>query len=338
MKGLRINWPNVGFLMEAAIITRALTAFTRMWQNMPSKFQDQSLTPNQKRQALMERVFVEGIGTLSFVTMLQFGQDLAAKLVERTANMPVVPKNAAGISAQGIRTANETLREVFGQDVRGVIARILYGNHMSLAGKPAVRRANLTTIREALHGKLGEQAGDALFSGMKEHILPAVQKLNRGASWTMLAGITLSVLVSGPLIQKLNDRWFSPLVAKKLAKRYGEDKKPQAASPESAPEAPAFFPSPEPTRAPAQRLDINTFGELSPLRPSQPPFQSTSPVVYPPSTLNVVSPAPAMAVPASVLPNPATHSVMPGMGSTTPTFSTLNKSPIAPLPPGAIPL
>jgi hypothetical protein len=330
MKGLRINWRNVGFLLEAAIITRALTAFTRMWQNRPSKFKDQSLTPNQKRQALMERVFVEGVGTLSFVTMLQFGQDLAAKLVERMTKMPVVPKNAAGISEKGIRTANEALREVFGQNVRGVIARILYGHDLSLAGKPVVRRANLSTLREVLQGKLGEQAGDKLFAGIREHIMPAVQKLNKGASLTMLAGMAASVLVSGPLIQKSNDRWFSPLVAKKLAKRYGE----QMASLESAVGAPALFPpSPEPVRPSAQRLDLNTFGNLSPAsaQPSKPP------ITYPAPSLNLVSPAPAMIIPAPVLPNPITPAAMPNMGGIHSGFLATNP-PVAPLPTGAMPL
>src|SRR5690606_18478814 len=54
----------------------------RVLENRPSKQKDPNMTEGEKKQAMVERFFVEILGTMGYMACLHLGQDL----VDRVAN------------------------------------------------------------------------------------------------------------------------------------------------------------------------------------------------------------------------------------------------------------
>lgn len=230
---------NLTYLATTAVITRMGIAGMRVWENRPANNDDPALTPNQKRQGLLERFFVEVPGTLLFTVLpLHLGQDLAAKFFENVSSRLKIPqiqqadKAATGLKNDEIGTINQALSEVFGQynaqanthelTTSNLIYRRLFGQPKPMKkgnpGETKVVMANLAALKARL--------GDELYAKAKI-ALPNLEKgfamaLNRSTCWSILGGVLMSATCGGWLTQRLNDGTVAPVAKHWLSKRYPE--------------------------------------------------------------------------------------------------------------------
>ncbi len=280
---------NVGYLLEIAVLTRVITSLVRVWQNKPSKINDPRLTPNQKRQALLERAFVELLGTLGYIISLHLGQDLFAKAFEkgwlgRKMSIPTIAENLPGLKAGEAAIANDAIKEVFGKNTNGLICRVLYGTALDKEGKSIFHRATLSTLLKALQLRMGEVSGESVFN----HIRPAVERLTRpanlAASLTILGGIITSALLGGLVTQWVNDRIVAPFLSKTLTRIYGKQTLPDKVKPRGLPTYQPFIQQPQSAASFPQPV----FNTVSPA--NWPPVASSSPSPPPPLTLPTPQP------------------------------------------------
>jgi hypothetical protein len=313
---------NLAYLATTAVITRMGIAGMRVWENRPANNDDPALTPNQKRQGMLERFFVEVPGTLLFTVLpLHLGQDLAAKVFENASSRLAIPqirptrgksgeKSPAGppvgLRDDEVKTINRALIEVFGRYnaetnthepvTADLIYRRLFGQSKPVTGgKPGA-----TEVVTASLASLKARLGDELYAKAKA-ALPSLEKgfamaLNRSTCWSILGGVLMSATCGGWLTQRLNDSTVAPAAKQWLSRHYPEkmDKSanPTVAVPQGEDKGPADgaakSPSIPPTPPPAQ-----------PLQPSQP--SRLLPRAFPPAT--------PYALPPSI---PLTYGMKPG--------------------------
>jgi hypothetical protein len=225
---------NLPYLATSAIIARIGVAAIRVNENKPSKNENPELTRNEKRQALLERFFVEGVGTFLFtVVPLHLGQDLMNKAVEKTAKALTIPqmREHRAVSTEEREQINQAILKVFGRqkegehgftaDSTGLISRMLFGKPITLPdGKKGSIRASLSSLRKEL--------GDPLYGKALEH-LPELTKfsmhLNRYGCLSLMAGVLFSATLGGVVTQRLNDTVVAPAAKSWLNKQFPDGSK-----------------------------------------------------------------------------------------------------------------
>jgi hypothetical protein len=218
---------NLPYLIKTALLTRLAVGAVRVLENRPSKQTDPNLTPNQKRQALVERGFVEIVGTSVYMVALHLGQDLFSKVYENAKSLdlePLLLKNAGALhlSPEKINAIDKGITEVFGKhsksgetvlDSRGLISRHMFGERSKQYGE--VVKADLATLREKL--------GDDLFQAAKTanpKIEAFAMRLGRSSTWSIAAGVALSALVGGWMTQRINDNIVAPKARRWLNRHF----------------------------------------------------------------------------------------------------------------------
>lgn len=180
-------WPssrNLMYMAEVAVLTRIATGIMRVMENRPSKQKDPRLSQNEKRQALVERFFVEIIGTAGYMGFLHIGQDLVDKLYSRMITKTLPKINFAELNQQNRENLNKVLQEfklgidkietlndhinqmmkdVYqspkaklgkGRDTQDMLYRVLYGDDITFTLGNGQKRtfsntkANLATLKE----------------------------------------------------------------------------------------------------------------------------------------------------------------------------------------------
>lgn len=217
------NWP---YLITAVIMTRLGVAAIRIFENRPSQQKGEGVTPNQKRQAMWERFYVEVPGTLASIIPIHFVSDLASKVFEQSnaLQIPQIPDTHIALTAAERQKINTSLLEVFGKHAKdgpakltqdGLVFRRLFGEY-----SPALKK-NVKAQLSTLH----EELGSALFNKAREAI-PSLEKwavaVNRRSSICTFLGIGAGALASGFGTQWSCDRLWAPFVEKRLSGLYPE--------------------------------------------------------------------------------------------------------------------
>lgn len=300
-------WPrrsNLMYLAEVAVLTRLATGVARVLENRPAKQKDPNMTEGEKKQAMVERFFVEILGTVGYMACLHLGQDL----VDRVANNERFLKDLKGgkidfekdIAHRNIgddlkkligkvKDLDEQLKKsvdsVYGDNAKNLIFRNLYAEKNPQKG--ALKKANMTALKEDLGKQLvGRLDGvhidmDKAFNDIVHEVQPLkklAQRSNNLAILGIVTGVATSAIVGGTVTQWLNDRVVAPTAKKFFARR-----KLKKTPVNGAPAIPKVTPQP------AQ------FGQPLPQKP-----------------LSLLSPAPGIPasgnpVPPVYLPNPKTQ-------------------------------
>ncbi len=252
-----LNRENWAYLLLTAVLTRMVIGLMRINENRPVKNKDPNLTQNQKRQAFLERFFVEFGGTAAYIGALHLGQDVMAKVFEHTSSkldlnalqLPYPEPHGCpphGLSRAEIDHINLGMKEVFGKvqadgktfalDNQGLIYRALFGQKV---GNKTVK-ANLVGLRENLEGKatgLYEKAAKAygatpeslMKTGAKDtlavtggRLAELAMSLNRYSNWSIAAGVGLSALFGGLVTQRVNDNVVAPQARRWLTRSFRE--------------------------------------------------------------------------------------------------------------------
>lgn len=180
-------WPssrNLMYMAEVAVLTRIATGIMRVMENRPSKQKDPRLSQNEKRQALVERFFVEIIGTAGYMGFLHIGQDLVDKLYSRMITKSIPNIDFSKLTQQNreklqqvlhdfhlgierIETLNEHLNQMMkdvyrspqaklgkGRETQDMLYRVLYGDDITFTMGNGQKKtfynakANLATLKE----------------------------------------------------------------------------------------------------------------------------------------------------------------------------------------------
>jgi hypothetical protein len=321
------------YLAEVAALTRIATGVMRVLENRPSKQKDPRLSQNEKRQALMERIFVEIVGTFGYMSFLHLGQDLVNGIYGRLGALDPVhltddAKQMLAKYKLEVKHFDDIINDTFGAHAvdgnaaltrKDLIARVLYGETVKTEIAPnqfvqkPYKKANLATLKDNLEAAIQKHnphldlkpAGKDLkeVQGAVTHLIENCESLqkfarqnNKLACGAILMGVVLSAAIGGTVIQWMNDRIVAPSAKKWLSKRYKNDGPPANAQKEAAPVAPHQPPT------------FLASGSVAPFPPVNAPVNT--PVATPalqPAGLNLVSPAPQLPTPAFApvyLPNP----------------------------------
>ncbi|HEY9745168.1 MAG TPA: hypothetical protein V6C99_03005 [Oculatellaceae cyanobacterium] len=261
------------YLIYSTALARLLTGFARVYQNRPSA-QAPSLSENEKRQACLERFFVEIIGTTGYLVSLHLGQDVIGKLMqpglkkEFDALLRKIDDSAlSGLNAEQARRVKNTLTTVYGDGSHNFIARYLYESFKTPDGK---------NDKVALNQVRGLLNDDALFTHVRSSVPLDVfiGKLRHRAAGTVFGGIFASALFGGLVVQWMNDRVFAPAVRRAIDKRSFKPLDAQLAGMPVMAQAPtlgvASF-SPKPTSMPSTQANtpLSTYSYYS-VFPSRP--------------------------------------------------------------------
>jgi hypothetical protein len=248
---------NLMYLAEVAALTRVATGIMRVLENRPSKQSDPKLSQNEKRQALMERFFVEIIGTFGYMSFLHLGQDIVNGIYGRLGKLD--PKHLTDDARQilekyklDVDKFNKVVLDTFDThavpahvplEVRKInhkdlLARVLYGERVNGITH---EKANLATLKNNFIkeytsiGKDKRQVEAAFNAIMKKGgaLTEFAKKNNRWASGGIALGVLLSAAIGGTVIQWMNDRIVAPAAKNWLSKRF-KDGGPTAAQKKEA--------------------------------------------------------------------------------------------------------
>jgi len=243
---LPIRWRNVIYLAEVAALTRLATGVARVLQNQPSRQKDPTLAPNEKRQAMIERFFVEIVGTIGYMGFLHVGQDLVDKIYNKCAK-PKIPafseweqthpakfanlSKALGEFGLTVQKFDQKIKELYEGEkgkTSGLLYRVLY-DHESTDGKnKVVEKATLARLQEKIaesaphlsQENVTKQFNEVLkhAEGLKEFAL----KNNKWAAAAIITGVGISALIGGMVTQWMNDRLVAPQTKQFLRKKFPE--------------------------------------------------------------------------------------------------------------------
>ena len=288
------NWM---YLAEVAVLTRVLTGIMRVLVNSPSQQKDPKLSKNQKRQALIERFFVEIVGTACYMAFLHLGQDLV-----NLAYKPKVPHiTLAGKDiSQELRHAltdlglcvnkfdqhiNDYLKEVYtpgakpgDAKAKNLIYRVLYGDSKTGMANMEALKNKFAELSEVKAKNLSQEHLDKAFNKIVNEVAELKQfamKNNVWASAAILLGVAVSAWAGGTGIQKMCDGPVASTAKMVLDKHYRKDSKVRGPA------------------APSQPVAVSQVG-------GEPDKQQEPAMVAPPApakTLSLVSEAPPLLPP-----------------------------------------
>jgi hypothetical protein len=196
------------YLLGAVIVARTAVGLTRIaadnpaWNPTPESQQD-------KVSTFLERVFMEGLGTMGTFLVLHAGQDVAANVIElvRPALRPSAlldSLKANHLSPQALTQVTETLARTFKTEVNTletspVLARVIYD------------KANLHTFQTLLNDK-------ALWHTIQAPVEQHFARLNQHALPALASGLVLSTVFGGVGWQWLNDNVVRKSVVPQLSR------------------------------------------------------------------------------------------------------------------------
>lgn len=322
------NWM---YLAEVAVLTRVATGIMRVLENRPSKQNDPKLSKNQKRQALIERFFVEIVGTACYMAFLHLGQDLV-----NMAYSPKIPHIAlAGkeishelkqaLTDLGLcvnkfdKHINAYMKEVYspggkagGDKAKNLIYRVLYGDPKTGMANMDALKHKFAELSEVKARNLSQESLDKAFNKIVHEVTELkhfAMKNNVWASMAILLGVGFSAWAGGTGIQKMCDGPVASTAKKYLHDNYRKDSKvhaPGAPQQTAAPSAPSVKSEPERLFSQEDPFTANPPKTLSVL--------SEAPPLLPPSqTQSQMSPQPMQTL---YLPNPKQPTATPFSTST----------------------
>lgn len=215
------------YLLGSVIVARTLVGLTRIVADNPAW----NPTPNSRRDKMdtfIERIFMEGLGTMGTFLVLHAGQDVTANLLElaRPTLRPVA-------LLQGLR---QTLPQPDLVAVEQALARTFQSSVARLGKAPVLARvlydgANLFNFRSHLND---ERVWQAIATPVEDHFA----SLNRAAKVPVVGGLVAATIFGGPFWQWLNDRVVRtevvPRISEPLVHLWGDDARP-ASPPELSP-------------------------------------------------------------------------------------------------------
>ncbi len=291
------NWM---YLAEVAVLTRVLTGIMRVLVNSPSQQKDPRLSQNQKRQALIERAFVELVGTACYMAFLHLGQDLVNLAYKpKIPHITLAGKDISHELTQALtdlglcvnkfdKHINEYLKEVYTPgakpgDVKAknLIYRVLYGDPKTGMANMDALKNKFAELSEVKARNLSQEHLDKAFNKIVNEVAELKQfamKNNVWASAAILLGVAVSAWAGGTGIQKMCDGPVASTAKMVLDKHYRRDSKVKAPA---APSQPAAV-SPQ-------------VGEPDKLFTQEVPAMATVPA--PPKTLSLMSEAPPLLPP-----------------------------------------
>jgi hypothetical protein len=195
--------PNLGYLAYSYILTRLGVGATRIVADLPSL----NLLPTTKREKtrnLLERIFIECVGTTGGFLSIHAVQDVTSKVLEQF-KPKLAPQNLLNALQHSLPKADlahveQALKQVF--PVQGNLAsaknsifEVTFGKASLVGLAETLKRPDLLKVVEGRTlGKIAHEAS--------RFFAP----LNRSAGVTTLVAIGVSAFLSGTPIQWFNDR------------------------------------------------------------------------------------------------------------------------------------
>jgi hypothetical protein len=210
----------VKYLLGSVVAARLVVGLARIVADWPAN--NPTDAPKQdKVTTFLERVFMEGLGTVGTFLVLHATQDAVANLLERVDPKlhptHVLNQWQGALSPQGFHKATQGLAVAMGYPAPTPEQALsqLSNHHNSLA-KTLYYGADIAPLRQHL----------ALDPALAQHALPAAEayfaRLNVTGKLPLLSGLAASVLFGGWGWQKINDTWFRKHVVPPLAKPWAE--------------------------------------------------------------------------------------------------------------------
>lgn len=208
LKGGRINSRNLIYMAEIALVTRLAVGVARISQSRPSKQMDPALTPLDKKKSFYERLFMEIIGTGSYVAFLHFGSDLFGNIME-ALNRNKIPKLHQTLqnklSGYEYQKFDNAFSRMFSHNTVGMVDTVLNGKESTITKE--ITRPTLDYFQEKL--------GPNLFTKVEGELTPFIKKTaNRSAVTSILGGALLGAFVGGNVIQWMNDNLLAPFLTR----------------------------------------------------------------------------------------------------------------------------
>jgi len=193
--------PSLEYLAESAILSRLSVAVARPWMNRPSNVKDATLNIDQKRQGFWERTLVECFGTPTYIMVMHGVQDLVGNILEKLGLFKAELK-VSSLPRHQLERANQVLEAQMGKT--GVWGSIIFEPHTTGFGY-YLEQLDKVGLSELKSNPAFVKTAQQWFYRVK-----------MGTSLTVLGGMIASALYGGIVIQKMNDRWFAPLIARRL--------------------------------------------------------------------------------------------------------------------------
>lgn len=210
-------------MFKAGILTRSGVGVTRMVADYPAFNPKDTMTPQQKERAFLERVFTETVGTFALTYgVLYLGMDLAAKLLQ-SLDRSLAPQqllNAVKAKLQGDQELDHFkaalaqvlpgVKEDFNRTHNVIYDRIFGNGHIAGLAK-ALNRPEWLAVDQATGHATGL---------LKDEVNGYFRHLNGRSVAVMAVATGLSAWLSGGPLQAWNDGWFREHVTFKLLNAY----------------------------------------------------------------------------------------------------------------------
>jgi hypothetical protein len=197
---------SVKYLLASVVAARCAVGMVRIIADWPAN----NPTDAPKRDKVMtflERVFMEGLGTLGTFVVLHASQDLAVQALDRLDPklhpVQVLKQWQQHLSGPALATVTQGLAKAMGVEAStpGAARDALLACHSSVA-KVLYYGADIAPLRQHL----------ALDKALSQQALPAAEayfsRLNVAGKLPLLTGLTMGTLFGGVLWQSVNDAWF----------------------------------------------------------------------------------------------------------------------------------
>jgi len=246
---LPFRWRNVVYLAELAALTRLATGAARVMENRPSCQHDDRLSRDEKRQALVERFFVEILGTVGYMAFLHLGQDMVGGLFSKFGKTQIpsvysLSQEKQAAVSQALKKMGLTL-EQFNRELQlhynpdqlknprsGLLYRTLYEHEVTkkdahgqpvkdIHGQPVkvFEKSTLADLQKKIvkHYNLSAHLDEPTISRQFKEVLRHFDtletfalKMNKVGALCIGTGVLISAVIGGALTQLTNDGVIAP--------------------------------------------------------------------------------------------------------------------------------
>lgn len=217
IQGGRVNTRNLVYMAEIALLTRLAVGAARIYKSRPANQSDPNMTAQDKKKSFYERLFMEIIGTGSYVTFLHFGSDLFANLMEFSNRHKIPQLHQAlqhKLSGYEYQKFDSVFSKMFNHNGVGMVDTVLNGKTSMVSHD--ISRPTLDYFKTHL--------GENLFKKVEQDLTPFIKKTaNKSAVISILGGALLGAFVGGNVIQKFNDNALAPFLSR-VMKSSGNNK------------------------------------------------------------------------------------------------------------------
>jgi uncharacterized membrane-anchored protein YhcB (DUF1043 family) len=240
-KLLPFRWRNVVYLAELAALTRLATGAARVMENRPSCQHDDRLSRDEKRQALVERFFVEILGTVGYMAFLHLGQDMVGGLFSKFGKTQIpsvkaLSEEKKAAVAQALHKLGLTLDQ-FDRELQlhynpdllknprsGLLYRTLYEHEVvrkDVHGQPVkvFEKSTLADLQKKIvkHYNLSAHLDEPTITRQFKEVLRHFDtlesfalKMNKVGALCIGTGVLISAVIGGALTQLTNDGIIAP--------------------------------------------------------------------------------------------------------------------------------